>query len=45
MNFDLQQLRKQIEFLNNYPWREGYVPEQVEGLLYLLEAIFDKEEN
>lgn len=43
VNVDL--LRKQIEFLDNYSWREGFVPEEVEGLLNLLDTILDKEDN
>jgi len=45
MRIDVEQLRKQIEFLDSYPWREGYVPEEVEGVLHLLDAVLDREDN
>lgn len=44
MNVNVDMLRQQIEFLDKYPWREGFVPEEVEGVLNLLDTILDKED-
>lgn len=45
MVIDTQLLREQIAFLDTYPWREGFMPEVVDGVIILLEAILDKEEG
>ena len=45
MVIDTELLRKQILFLDSYPWREGNVPEPVDGVIILLESILDKEEG
>jgi len=39
IDYDL--LAKQTSFLLNYPWREGGIPEEIEGLLNLIDHIFD----
>ena len=43
MIIDIALLREQIEFLNSYPWREGYVPDEVEGIINLLDTVLDQE--
>lgn len=45
MNVDTNLLRHQIAFLDNYPWREGIIPDEVMGILNLLDAILDKEDK
>jgi hypothetical protein len=45
MRIDVSLLRKQIEFLDTYPWREEHVPEEVEGVLHLLDAVLDEEDE
>jgi hypothetical protein len=41
MNIDIELLRRQILFLLEYPWREGDMPEEVDGILHLLESVLD----
>ena len=36
---DKELLKEQYRYLVEYPWREGYVPEQVEGILNLIDSI------
>jgi hypothetical protein len=45
MNIDAQLLREQIEYLVEYPWRYGIFPNQVEGIVNMLEAILDQKEG
>ena len=45
MNINIDLLRQQIAFLDNYPWREGIIPDEVMGILNLLDAILDKEDK
>ena len=45
MNVDINLLRRQILFLIEYPWSDGVMPVEVEGIVSLLEAILDKEEG
>jgi hypothetical protein len=45
MNIDINLLRRQTLFLLEYPWREGVMPVEVEGVVSLLETILDKEEG
>lgn len=42
MKIDVDLLRIQIAFLDNYPWRDS-MPIEVEGVLNLLDAILDAE--
>jgi hypothetical protein len=32
------------EFLANYPWREGYIPEEVQNVMGILSTIEGEEE-
>lgn len=43
MNIDKELLKEQYDFLVSYAWREGYEPEQVTGILNLLEALLEEE--
>jgi len=43
MKVDLELLRDQIKFLYSYAWREQGIPEEIVGIINLLEAI--EEEN
>lgn len=45
MIIDTKLLREQINFLDNYPWRDNEFPLEVEGIIILLEVILDKEEG
>ena len=45
MNIDTRLLREQIEYLVEYPWRYGIFPNQVEGIVNMLEAILDQKEG
>ena len=45
MRVDVPLLREQIAFLDNYPWRDGTMPEEVIGIVNLLDAILDEEEG
>jgi len=45
MNIDIELLRRQTLFLLEYPWLEGVMPVEVEGVVSLLETILDKEEG
>lgn len=42
---DMELLREQRNFLLEYAWREGYVPELVEGLINFIEYEMDKGEG
>lgn len=42
---DVPLLRKQRDFLLEYPWRENAIPEEVDGLINLLDHILDVEEG
>ena len=44
MNIDFDLLRHQIAYLDSYPWRDG-MPIEVEGVISLLDAILDTENN
>jgi hypothetical protein len=41
MNIDVDLLRQQILFLDQYPWRDG-MPAEVEGIINLLDAVLDE---
>jgi hypothetical protein len=43
MNIDKELLSKQYDFLASYSWREGDEPEQVTGVLNLLEELLEEE--
>jgi hypothetical protein len=43
MNIDIALLREQIEFLDNYSWRERKDIEFVQGIINLLDAVLDEE--
>jgi hypothetical protein len=45
MIVDVAELRKQILFLLEYPWREEEDRDYVEGVISLLEAILDREDQ
>lgn len=40
---DVPLLREQISFLDSYPWREAKDLEFVQGIIYLLDDVLDKE--
>jgi len=42
MNIDKELLREQYDFLVSYSWQEGNEPEQVTGILNLLEGILEE---
>lgn len=44
LNIDVDLLREQIAFLDNYPWRDG-MPEEVIGIINLLDAVLDDEDE
>jgi hypothetical protein len=39
MNVDKELLTQQIKFLYSYPWRDQGIPDEVVGVINLLEAI------
>ncbi len=39
MNVDKELLKEQITFLYSYAWREQGIPEEIVGVINLLEAI------
>ena len=41
LEVDVDLLRKQRNFLLEYPWRENGIPEEVEGLVNLLDHLLD----
>jgi hypothetical protein len=43
MNIDKGLLKEQYDFLASYSWREGDEPEQVTGILNLLEGLLEEE--
>ena len=43
MNIDKELLRKQYNFIASYPWKEKQEPEQVTGVLNLLETLLEEE--
>lgn len=45
MDIDVELLRKQRNFLLEYPWRENVFPEEVDGVINLLDHILDVEEG
>lgn len=45
MKVDVPLLREQRNFLLEYPWRENGIPEEVEGVINLLDHILDVEEG
>jgi hypothetical protein len=45
MNVDTELLREQIEYLVDYPWKYGLFPNQIEGIVSLLESILDQSEG
>jgi len=42
---DIPLLRKQRDFLLEYAWRDGVIPEEVDGLINLLDYMLDVEEG
>ena len=44
LKIDVPLLRSQRNFLLEYPWREDF-PEEVDGVVNLLDAILDLEEG
>ena len=42
---DIGLLREQRNFLLEYAWREGHVPEMVEGLVNFIEYEMDRSES
>lgn len=44
LNIDVDLLREQIAFLDNYPWQGG-MPEEVIGIVNLLDAVLDEEDE
>lgn len=42
MKVDRELLVQQIKFLYSYPWREQGIPDEVVGVINLLEAIEEK---
>lgn len=44
MKVDKELLVEQIKFLYSYPWREQGIPEEVVGVINLLEAIEESDE-
>lgn len=44
LKIDLPLLRKQRDFLLEYPWRDS-MPEEVDGIINLLDYILDIEEG
>ena len=45
LEIDIELLRNQRNFLLEYPWRENGIPEEVEGLINLLDHILDVKEG
>lgn len=43
MTIDKELLREQYNFLVSYPWREKHEPQEITGILNLLEALLDEE--
>ena len=43
MPINKELLKKQYNFLASYAWREGNEPEQVTGILNLLEELLEEE--
>lgn len=41
---DIPMLKEQQQFLLEYPWREGHIPELMEGLIVLIDYILDEVE-
>lgn len=42
MKVDKQLLQEQIKFLHSYAWREQGIPDEIVGVINLLEAIEEK---
>lgn len=42
---DIPMLKEQQEFLLTYAWREGHIPELMEGLIVLIDYILDEVEE
>jgi hypothetical protein len=45
MRIDVTLLKEQIAFLDNYPWRNSVMPEEIIGIVNLLDAILDEEDK
>ena len=45
MKIDLELLRDQIKFLYSYAWREQGIPDEIVGVINLLEAIEEGDES
>jgi len=39
---DIPMLKEQQQFLLTYAWREGHIPELMEGLIVLIDYILDE---
>lgn len=42
---DIPMLKEQQQFLLTYAWREGHIPELMEGLIVLIDYILDEVEE
>jgi hypothetical protein len=45
MKVDKELLKEQIKFLYSYVWREQGIPDEIVGIINLLEAIEEGESN
>ena len=45
MNIDVTLLKEQIAFLDNYPWKNAVMPEEIIGIVNLLDAILDEKDK
>jgi hypothetical protein len=45
MRIDTELLREQHKFLADYPWREEHMPEEVIGVLNLIESLLEGEDD
>ena len=45
LNVDVALLREQIAFLDSYPWRDGAMPEEIIGIINLLDAVLDENDK
>jgi hypothetical protein len=45
MKVDKELLREQIKFLYSYAWREQGIPDEIVGIINLLEAVEEGEDD
>lgn len=45
LKIDVPLLRNQRDYLLNFPWKDGTPPEEVDGIINLLDYILDIEEG